>query len=156
LKSITRLTQLYDLEKVFSSTLEMAELLPLIASKFREILEAEAVNIWMLYPDETIELMHQEGRDPTAFKGQILKPNEGLAGTVSDNGESACISDPADSRLIQRNSVLSEPAVHSLLLTPIMDRGSLVGVIEVVNKLDGHPFEDDADEPERYRLQRSA
>ena len=143
LKSITRLTQLYDLEKVFSSTLEMAELLPLIASKFREILEAEAVNIWMLYPDETIELMHQEGRDPTAFKGQILKPNEGLAGTVSDNGESVCISDPADSRLIQRNSVLSEPAVHSLLLTPIMDRGSLVGVIEVVNKLDGHPFEDD-------------
>ena len=143
LKSITRLTQLYDLEKVFSSTLEMSELLPLIASKFREILEAEAVNIWMLYPDESIELMHQEGRDQTTFKGQILKPNEGLAGTVSDNGETVCISDPADPRLIQRNAALSEPAAHSLLLAPIIDRGSLVGVVEVVNKLDGHPFDDD-------------
>jgi GAF domain-containing protein len=36
--SITRLTQLYDLEKVFSSTLEMEELLPLIGAKFSEIL----------------------------------------------------------------------------------------------------------------------
>ena len=68
LKSITRLTQLYDLEKVFSSTLEMAELLPLIASKFGEILEAQAVNIWLLHPDETIELMHQEGRRPDSVQ----------------------------------------------------------------------------------------
>jgi len=143
LKSISRLTQLYDLEKVFSSTLEMAELVPLIASKFREILEAEALNLWLLHPDETIELMHQEGRDPTAFKGQILKPNEGVAGTVSDTGESVCISDPADSRLTQRNSGLSEPVVKSLMLAPIMDRGSLVGVVEVVNKLDGTVFDDD-------------
>jgi RND family efflux transporter MFP subunit len=143
LKSIFRLTQLYDLEKVFSSTLEMAELLPLIASKFREILEAEALNLWLLHPDETIELMSQEGRDPTAFTGQILKPNEGVAGTVSDTGESVCISDPADSRLIQRNSASSEPMVKSLMLAPIMDRGALVGVVEVVNKLDGTVFDDD-------------
>ena len=143
LKSITRLTQLYDLEKVFSSTLEMAELLPLIASKFGEILEAEAVNVWLLHPDETIELMHQEGHDPTTFKGQILKPNEGVAGTVSDTGESVCISDPTDSHLLQRNSGLSEPVITSLMLTPIMDRGSLVGVIEVVNKLDRSTFDDD-------------
>jgi RND family efflux transporter MFP subunit len=143
LKSISRLTQLYDLEKVFSSTLEMAELLPLIASKFRGILEAEAVNLWLLHPDETIELMHQEGRDPTAFQGQVAKPNEGVAGTVSDTGESVCISDPADSRLIQRNSGSSEPAVTSLMLAPIMDRGALVGVVELVNKLDGTVFDDD-------------
>src|SRR5579864_742453 len=36
LASITRLTQLYDVEKVFSSTLEMEELLPFIGSKIRE------------------------------------------------------------------------------------------------------------------------
>src|SRR6202162_35007 len=133
LKSITRLTQLYDLEKVFSATLEMAELLPLIASKFREILEAQAVNIWLLHPDETIELLHQEGHDPTTFKGQILKPNEGVAGAVSDTGENVCISDPTDARLLQRNSALGEPEVTSLMLAPIIDRGSLVVVIEVVN-----------------------
>jgi transcriptional regulator with GAF, ATPase, and Fis domain len=38
LRSITRLTQLHDLERVFSSTPEMEELLSLIAAKFLEIL----------------------------------------------------------------------------------------------------------------------
>jgi RND family efflux transporter MFP subunit len=87
--------------------------------------------------------MHQEGHDPTTFKGQILNPNEGVAGTVSDTGESVCISDPTDSRLLQRNSGLSKPVIMSLMLTPITDRGSLVGVIEVVNKLDRTTFDDD-------------
>jgi len=146
LASITRITQLYDLEKVFSSTLEMEELLPLIGSKFSEILGAQAVNIWLLRPDETIELMHQAGEDHTAFHGQVLKPKEGIAGAVSDNGEGICISDPADARLVQRNTAAAgagEVVVHTLLATPIMDRNALVGVVEVVNKADGTTFGED-------------
>ncbi len=42
LSSITRITQLYDLEKVFSSTLELEQLLPIIGSKFKEVLECQA------------------------------------------------------------------------------------------------------------------
>jgi RND family efflux transporter MFP subunit len=141
--SITRLSQLYDLEKVFSSTLEMSELLPLIGSKFSEILECQAVNIWLMQPDETVELMHQAGEDLTSFKGQILKPNEGIAGTISDNGETVCISDAADLRLIGRNQVVPENPVHSLIAAPIMEKTALVGVIEAINKVDGGAFDDD-------------
>ncbi len=141
--SITRLTQLYDLEKVFSSTLEMEELLPLIGSKFSEILECNAVNIWLLRPDETIELMHQAGEDPTSFKGQVLKANEGIAGTISDDGEVVCISDSGDARLVQRNQAAPEAPVHSLIGAPIMDRGALVGVVEAIDKSDGTPFDED-------------
>lgn len=141
--SITRLTQLYDLEKVFSSTLEMEELLPLIGSKFSEILECHAVNIWLLRPDESVELMHQAGTDPTSFKGQVLKPNEGIAGTISDNGETLCISDPEDARLIERNQVAPEYPVVSLIAAPILDKGALVGVVEALNKSDGTPFDED-------------
>jgi RND family efflux transporter MFP subunit len=141
--SITRLTQLYDLEKVFSSTLEMEELLPLIGSKFSEILECNAVNIWLLQPDESVELMHQAGEDPTSFKGQVLKANEGIAGTISDNGEAFCISDPEDARLAQRNQVAPENPVLSLIAAPILDKGALVGVVEAMNKSDGAPFDED-------------
>ena len=143
LASITRITQLYDLEKVFSSTLEMEELLPLIGSKFLEILGAQAVNIWLLHPDETLELLHQSGEDHTSFQGQILKPNEGVAGVVSDNGEGIYISDPADPRLVARNEAAGESLVQSLVAGPIMDRGSLVGVVEAVNKSDGTSFGED-------------
>jgi RND family efflux transporter MFP subunit len=143
LTSISRLTQLYDLEKVFSSTLEMSELLPLIASKFSEILECEAVNIWLMQPDESVEMMHQAGEDPTVFKGQLQKAGEGIAGALSDNGESLCVSDPMDPKLVERNRAVDGAGVMSLIAGPIMDRGSLVGVIEAVNKLDGKPFDDD-------------
>ena len=143
LNSITRLTQLYDLEKVFSSTLEMDELLPLIATKFSEILACQAVNIWLLRADETVELMHQAGTDATVFKGKIQKPGEGIAGAISDNGETLCLSEAQDERLVQRNQVSPETAVYSLIAAPIMDRGALVGVVEAVNKQDGTPFDDD-------------
>lgn len=143
LTSISRLTQLYDLEKVFSSTLEMQELLPLIGSKFSVVLEAAAINIWMLHPDETIELLHQTGEDLSSFQGQRLQPNEGIAGTISDNGETVCIIDPADPLLALRNKIDGEPLVRTLMAAPIRDRGALVGVVEVVNKLDGTPFDDD-------------
>jgi len=143
LNSITRLTQLYDLEKVFSSTLEMEELLVLIGRKFSEILECEAVNIWLLQPDETVELMHQHGEDATTFKGQVLKPNEGIAGTISDNGEPICIGDMADERLAKRNEVAPEAPVRTLVAAPILDKSALVGVVEAVNKADGTAFDDD-------------
>ncbi|MGC2330130.1 MAG: GAF domain-containing protein [Candidatus Acidiferrales bacterium] len=143
LTSISRITQMYDLEKAFSSTLEMEQLLPLIGSKFSEILGAQAVNIWLLSQDETVELMHQSGEDHTSFQGQILKANEGVPGVVSDNGEGVCISDPSDRRLVERNAVAGGPLVRSLLAAPIMDRGALVGVLEAVNKSDGTSFNED-------------
>ncbi|HTA58518.1 MAG TPA: GAF domain-containing protein [Candidatus Baltobacteraceae bacterium] len=141
--SITRLTQLYDLEKVFSSTLEMDELLPLIGTKIAEILECQAVNIWLMLPDESVELMHQAGEDVTTFKGQKLKANEGVAGTISDNGEPICVGDPGDERLVQRNKDAGNAGVVSVVAAPILEKAALVGVVEAVNKLDGTPFDDD-------------
>jgi RND family efflux transporter MFP subunit len=141
--SITRLTQLYDLEKVFSSTLEMDELLPLIGSKISEILECQAVNIWLMHPDESVELMHQAGEDTTTFEGQKLKANEGVAGTISDNGEPVCISDANDERLVQRNQNSEGAQVFSMLGAAVLDKTALVGVVEAINKLDGTPFDED-------------
>jgi RND family efflux transporter MFP subunit len=143
LSSISRLTQLYDLEKVFSSTLEMEELLPLIGSKFSEILECQAVNIWLLLHDESVELMHQAGEDPTTFQGMKLKAGQGIAGAISDNGETVCITEANDERLVARNIEVLESPVTSMIAAPILDKNALVGVVEAVNKLDGSPFDDD-------------
>jgi RND family efflux transporter MFP subunit len=143
LVSISRLTQLYDLEKVFASTLEMDELLPIIGSKFRDVMECEGVNLWLLQPDETLELMHQAGFDPTTHPGTKQKPGEGVAGDVSDNGEPVLIDREEDERLIKRNAAVTEGGIVSLLVVPIMDKESLVGVVEAVNKLDSTPFDED-------------
>jgi RND family efflux transporter MFP subunit len=143
LTSITRLTQLYDLEKVFSSTLELDQLLPLIGSKFREVLECQAVNVWLLEPDESLQLMQQAGNDPTVEQGDVQRPGEGVAGDISDSGESLLIESAEDERLVARNGDVEDGAIFSLMAVPLIDRGALVGVVEAVNRLGGKPFDDD-------------
>ena len=143
LESVSRLTQLYDLEKSFSSTLEMDELLPIIGEKLREVMECSAVNLWLLRGDESLELMYQAGSDPTTPARTIQKPGEGIPGDVSDNGEAVLVTSTADPRLGARSASTAANGVSSLIVTPIMDRGALVGVVEAVNKLDGTAFDDD-------------
>ena len=143
LTSITRLTQFYDIEKVFSSTLEMDQLLSIIGSKICETLECQAVNLWMVQGDGSVLLMHQAGWDPTTRQGMTQKGGEGIAGDVSDNGETVLITDPGDERLTRRNLNMEEGRVKSILVAPLLDKESLVGVVEAVNRIDGTPFDDD-------------
>jgi RND family efflux transporter MFP subunit len=143
LTSISRLTHFYDIEKVFSSTLEMDQLLPIIASKIGETLECRAVNVWMVQGDGSLSLMQQAGWDPTTRQGMIQKEGEGIAGDVSDNGEPVLIADPDDERLVRRNQNTEDGRVESIVVAPILDKEFLVGVVEAVNRLDGTPFDDD-------------
>jgi RND family efflux transporter MFP subunit len=142
LQSITRVAQMYDLEKVFNSNLEMDELLATIATKVQEVMSVQAANVWMV-EGETVTLMRQEGSDPTVQSGVRQGPADGIAGKISDDGEPVLIDDPEDERLRARNADVEDGAVFSLLALPLMDRESLVGVIEVVNRLDGQCFDED-------------
>ncbi len=143
LNSISRLTHFYDIEKVFSSTLEMDQLLPIIASKICETLECQAVNVWLVQGDGSLSLMQQAGLDPTTRRGMTQKSGEGIAGDVSDNGEPVLITDSEDERLVHRNLNTQEGRVESIVVAPVLDKEFLVGVIEAVNRLDGKPFDDD-------------
>ncbi len=142
LESISRLTQLYDVEKVFNSTLEMDELNPLITSKVRELLEAQAVNLWMVKDDQELLLMDRSGEDATCEVGGSQKTGEGYVSEVSDSGEPLIIDDPNDERL-QRRNASHEGAIFSATLVPLVVKGFEVGVIEVINKRDGNPFDED-------------
>jgi RND family efflux transporter MFP subunit len=143
LSSITRVTQFYDIEKVFSSTLEMDELLPIIGNKTREMLECSGVNIWLVQGDGSLLLMHQAGIDSTVQPNTVQRGGEGIAGDVSDSGEAVLIETADDERLSPRNAALNGGRVESLIAVPVIDKGSLVGVVEAVNRLDGNPFDDD-------------
>jgi RND family efflux transporter MFP subunit len=143
LTSITRLTHFYDIEKVFSSTLEMDQLLPLIGSKIRDTLECEAVNVWMVQGDGSLLLMHQAGRDATTRQGMTQKGGEGIAGDVSDDGEPVLITDPGNERLMRRNLNIEHGRVECIVVAALLDKESLVGVVEAVNHLGGKSFDED-------------
>ncbi|MGA8762855.1 MAG: efflux RND transporter periplasmic adaptor subunit [Candidatus Sulfotelmatobacter sp.] len=142
LHSISRVTQMYDLEKVFNSTLEMEELLNTIAKKFQEVMSVQGINLWMVNND-ALELVSSEGFDATVTVGQVQKPGDGIAGDISDNGEPVLIDDPADDRLQKRNAGNEAGAVFSLVAAALMEHENLVGVVEAVNRRDGEPFDED-------------
>ncbi len=147
LQSISRVTQMYDLEKVFNSTLEMDELLGTIAKKFQDVMNVQAVNLWMV-SDDTLELVRCEGYDPTVKLGMVQKPGEGIAGDISDSGEAVLVDEPDDERLQKRSAGVEAGGsdagkIFSLLALPLLEHESLVGVVEAVNRLDGLPFDDD-------------
>jgi RND family efflux transporter MFP subunit len=143
LHSITRLTQLYDLEKVFSSTLEMDDLMPIIASKTREALNVEAVNLWMIGEEEELLLTAQDGVDATCSPGSIKKSGEAIVSEVADNKGPLLVSDRDDERLVRRNAGTQDGQVFSVMAAPLITHDSEVGVLEAVNKLDGTPFDED-------------
>ena len=142
LHSISRVTQMYDLEKVFNSTLEMDELLGIVAKKFQEVMGVQGIDLWMVTND-TLELMSRAGFDPTVVVGMVQKPGEGIAGDLSDNGEPVLIDDPDDERLQKRNAGHENEAIFSIVAGPLMEHENLVGVVEAVNRLDGAPFDED-------------
>ena len=142
LQSISRVTQMYDLEKVFNSTLEMDELLGTIAKKFQEVMNVQGVNLWMVNND-ALELVSCEGYDPTVQLGMVQGLGEGIAGDMSDSGEAVLVDNADDERLQKRNAGIEEGMVFSIVAVPLLEHENLVGVVEAVNRLDGLPFDDD-------------
>jgi RND family efflux transporter MFP subunit len=142
LASIARLTQLYDLEKVFNSNLELDDLLAMIASKFQEVMNVQAANVWMVDGEEVV-LTSRAGFDPTCELNATQKPGDGIPGDISDSGASVLVNDPTDERLLRRNSDSEDGQIWSLLAAPLMDRESLVGVVELINRKDGLVFDED-------------
>jgi len=142
LQSISRVTQMYDLEKVFNSTLEMDELLGIITKKFQEVMGVQSINLWMVKGDN-LELVNKAGFDPTVELGRVEKLGDGIAGDISDNGEPVLIDAADDERLTKRNAGHEDEAVFSIVAGPLMEHDCLVGVIEAVNRMDGAPFDED-------------
>ncbi len=143
LASISRLTQLYDIEKVFSSTLEMDELLKIIPGKLQDVLGVQAVNLWMVEQQDRLQLVSRAGVDPTVSDNMLQASGEGLATVVSESGEPLIVQGE-DERLVRRNATHEgEHAIAAVAAVPVMEEQSLVGVLEVCNKLDGTEFDDD-------------
>ncbi|MBZ5567338.1 MAG: efflux RND transporter periplasmic adaptor subunit [Acidobacteriia bacterium] len=139
LDSITRLTQLYDVEKVFNSTLQMSELMPIICAKVRELLNTQAVNLYMV-GDEDLLLMARDGVDETLA---LESGTEAIVKEMGDTGEAIVIADADDPRLAKRNGDVEEGKIVGLMAAPIVHQEALVGVLECVNKDDGTAFDED-------------
>jgi len=145
LETVERLTALYDVASTFTSTLELKDLLPIMAEKIQGNLKALACNLWLV-DSETNELLcaHQAGEDPTTNKGNRLQVGEGFVGAVAQTGQARLVSSAQDEpELEDRVRASEEYQIQSLMCAPLLKEERVLGVVEIVNRSDGKPFDED-------------
>jgi GAF domain-containing protein len=137
LEAITRLTRLVDVGRTLASTFDLEQLSSFIANRARVSLEAQGAYLWMADPSgETLAVTAAEGPGGEAVRGWQLSIGEGLAGRVASSRESQLLNDADEiAELGSRPDLEAGLEIRSVAAVPVaFEDGTLLGVIEVVNK----------------------
>ena len=145
LATLDRLTALYDIGRTFTSTLELAELLPIVAEKIRAIVGAAACNIWLMdSASQEMHLANRVGEDPTAEEGARVSASEGLLAEVAHQVNPRLVNEPAaEPGLEERREAGGDFEIQSWMAAPLRKDDEVLGVVELVNKADGASFDED-------------
>ncbi len=143
-----RVTQLSG-DEAFDSMLEQA--LEAFTRKIGDLLHADRASIFLL-DEERGELWSKGARDAVGELFEIRIPRgSGVAGSVLSSGESVRVADAyADPRFNVTADQQTGYRTRSILCIPLRNREErCFGVAQILNRLDGRPF-DEADE-KRFR-----
>jgi transcriptional regulator with GAF, ATPase, and Fis domain len=134
----TRDRMIYELGNMFTTHLGLEELIPLVVSKCREVLDAGGVSV-LLLDEERNELYfpYVSEEDPEVARrlvGVRIPADAGLAGTVLRTGRAERV-DAAQSDCRFYPGVDRETGIttRSLLAVPLLNGTASLGVIEAVN-----------------------
>jgi diguanylate cyclase (GGDEF)-like protein len=133
-----------EVSKTLTSAVELNEVLGTIMKKAKPLIKAEAWSI-LLLDEETGELVFErtagkkEGRKK--IKKERLKQGEGIAGWVAREMIPVVVPDVSkDPRFSGRIDKEIDFRTKSIMCVPIMNKGNILGVLEVVNKTTNDPF----------------
>ena len=125
-----------------AATLELEKLLNLILDKAIQILDTEA-GTFMLAIEDTGELEFRVVRGPagTELLGKRLPIGSGLAGSAAQTGRSVIQNKvQEDARWYGDVDPKEEFVSQSILTVPLVRKNTVLGVLQVINKLNGAPF----------------
>lgn len=134
---------LSDISAALGSTLDLDELLALVASRITEVIDADRSTIYLLDDDGTHLVSRvAEGQASSEIR---LMVGEGLAGWVARSGEKLNIKDAyQDVRFDAEWDRRTGYRTRTTLCVPMKNRhGRTLGVVQVLNKRAGHFTPDD-------------
>jgi signal transduction histidine kinase len=136
---------LREVGAALGSTLDLDELLELILQKITEALEADRATLYLL-DEANAELVSRiaQGSDVRSIR---LKVGHGIAGYVARTGKALHVRDPyRDARFSAEWDMITGYRTRSILAAPMRNHlGRTIGVVQVLNKLEGEFTEDDGD-----------
>ncbi|MEN8145816.1 MAG: GAF domain-containing protein [Gemmatimonadota bacterium] len=133
----SHLQLLHEASLDFNSTLDLDELLPRVFDRVIEALDAEAGSIWLRHGDT---LVCEIARGPVSdrVQGMELPWGAGIVGDVGRRGEPELVADARDDpRFVHQVDEATGFATHSMVAAPLLAKGEVLGVFQLLNKRSG-------------------
>jgi RND family efflux transporter MFP subunit len=129
----------------FNSTLDLDELLPRVFDRVIEDLQAEAGSIWLRQGD-TLVCKIARGPVSERIQGMELPWGAGIVGDVGQRGESELVADARDDpRFVHQVDEATGFATQSMVAAPLLAKGEVLGVFQLINKRSGDGRFDERD-----------
>lgn len=149
-----QLRTLLGISGAMNSTINLVDLLTLIMESANEVVGGEASSL-MLYDERTKELVFSVPTGPKKEEVTEVRmaADKGVCGWVFTNNAPLLIPDAKqDARFFQDLDKSSGFETRSIICVPLLLKGRVEGVLEVLNKKDGSSF----GEPDLYLLKTFA
>ncbi len=143
-----RLALLYEVSLAFAARTELAELIPLVITKSREVLDAAGSSV-MLLDENRNELYFPfvADSDPetaSRLSGHRMPASQGLGGDVIRTGEPLRVSDASsDPRFDDAADRATGFKTGPMILAPLRSRQGIAGVLSAVRAMGAPDFSDD-------------
>ena len=137
--TVTQLQRLMEIAINLSSTLELKQLLRLVTQSVIELTETEVASI-LLLDQQTGELHFVAATNETRVHDMIV-PLDSIAGWSVLHGQPLILEDvQSDPRFYPGIDDILGFHTRSLLGVPLMNKGKIIGALEVINKRNRTPF----------------
>jgi signal transduction histidine kinase len=146
---LERLGLLYEIGQALASTLDLQQLLHDTMQLAADVLNAQASTLMLVDPKDsnflTFEIAHGIERDQ--LRDVRIPITEGIGGWVIRHAQPVIVNDPdSDPRFNRRRDMRTGFLTRNILCVPVQIKGSVIGVLQVLNKMDDEGFhEDDLD-----------
>lgn len=141
-RRIEELDALNNVATILNSAHELHRVLKLAIEHISAALHAEAGSL-LVRDDATGELVFAVALGPVAHRllGRRLAPGQGIAGWVARTGKALLVPDvSADPRFSGGVDKASGFVTRTLLCTPLKTGQEIIGVVQLLNRVDGRPF----------------
>lgn len=139
---VERLLAAIEFSKALVSAYDMETLLTAVLERIKLLLPAANWSLLLIDPQSReLYFAVTVGVDPNSVKSIRLRPGEGIAGTVAQTGKPIFIPNvDQDQRFSARVDTATGFATRSVIALPLVVRGEVIGVFEVVNVEDERFF----------------
>jgi Nif-specific regulatory protein len=144
--SLTRkaLLALVDASQTINGELELTEVFNKITEQAAAVFHAEGASV-LLFDADRDELVFQTALGPAGglLEGERIKADQGIAGQVARTGRAVRVDDVRTNRhFFPGIDAKTNVQTHGLMAAPLLRRGQLLGVVEVLNPQDRPNFEE--------------